>query len=209
MTAAVVAPAAGFAGKELLKALLSWKGAAALTGLTIGADALGQLNRKDPVSGQSEPGGQNIAGGLGSLGGGTAGAIAGGALLAPVGLAPLGIGVGGWLGSMAGGSAARGTTRAVGDMFAPSELEKQIRDGERMNAALRTERMRTIPVSEAEGYSANRLERDRMQNVLAMEQRRSQQQALLAAALAGSARPLTPDPFGPALMAATSGLRFG
>lgn len=186
-------------------AMKGWGGLAALGlgGLTMGMDAAEQLHRKDPMTGESMPGGQNLAGAAGTV----AGAGAGGALgLFGGPFAPVTVPLGMWLGGKAGGSASRGTVGAVSNMMEPSALEREIRDGARMNDALREQRMLTIPVSEAEGRSMNRLERDRLEAVAGARQREAQQQALLAAALAGSARPLGDSGFGQALMAATNGL---
>jgi hypothetical protein len=192
------------AGEELTQGLgRLWKIAPwAMGGLAVGSGVLGQVGRQDPTTGQPEPGAENLAGGAGSLAGGIAGGVAGTALLGPWG----GV-AGSWLGSELGGGLARGGAQAISGLLEPSPLEKQIRDGVRMNEALRAERMKAIPVTEAEGLMNNRLEADRMNSALGAQRQMEQQRALLAAALAGSARPLPGESYAQAL--AGAGTMFG
>ena len=170
-----------------------------LTGLTLGMGAAEELNRRDPLTGESEPAPRNLTAGAGELAGGVAGGALG-MLGGP--FAALTMPLGAWAGSQLGGGAGRSIAR----LAEPSELDRQIRDSAKMNDALRDQRMLSIPVSEAEGRSANRLQREQMEAVASVRQREAQQQALLASALAGSARPVPSTGLAEALMGATNGL---
>lgn len=189
------------AAKNLLEQVGYGKAAGiGLGGLATALAAAGQLNQVDPMTGQPESGWQNFSGGAGSLLGGVGGGIVGGLIGGP--LAPLTIAAGSWLGSELGGRASRAAAGGVEGLLTPSALDQQISDGRKMNEALRDERMLAIPVGEAEAMAANRAQSDLMNSQLSAQGRLEQQRALLAAALAGSARPIQMESFGNSLAGA-------
>lgn len=186
-----------FAGQDLLEKIGYQRAAAlGLGGLAAGTVAAGQLTQVNPATGEADSNLQNMAGGAGSVLGG----IGGGLLLAPLG--PWASAAGAWAGSELGGRASRASAGLFEDLTTPSELEKQISDGRKMNEALRQERMLAIPVGEAEAMAANRSQADLMNSQIAAQSRLEQQRALLAAALAGSARPVQMESLGNSLAGA-------
>lgn len=170
-----------------------------LAGLGTGIVASQQLNQVDPLTQEPESGWQNVAGLTGSVVGGIGGAALG-ALAGPA--APVAIPLTSWIGSELGGNIARSTAGGIEGLLTPSALDQQISDGRKMNAALRDERMLSIPVGEAEAMAANRAQADLMNSQFAAQSRMEQQRALLAAALAGSARPIQMESLGSSLSGA-------
>lgn len=172
-----------------------------LIGIPIAMDAVSQLNQVDPNTGVTDGVG-NAGGAIGSAGLGIAGAVAG------FGLAgPWGAGLGSWAGSALGGRLGRGAAQTASNLFGGDEIDRQLRDQERINQAARRQRMADLPVAEAEATAMSRVRENEAANGLRLRQLEAQQQAMLATVLAGSARPMNYDTgFGAVLAGGLSGL---
>jgi hypothetical protein len=173
-----------------------------LIGLPIAMDAAGQLNRTDPNTGAVD-GVANTSGAAGSVAGGIGGALLGTAIGGPIIGGPLGA----WAGSALGGGAGRGIGRTAQNLFGEDDLTREIRTQERINQAARRERMASLPVAQAEAEAMSRVRENEAANGLRLRQLESQQNAMLTAVLAGSARPTNYDTgFAGALAGGLSGL---